>query len=458
MDFVSTVNQESFDSYDPSNPSQAWQALRSLLEREWWKRMWVIQETMLSRDPVVKCGSREVGFDRFAVLRTLHEDNENAYPERFISLRWLWRDCPFGPLLWLDWRRWVGASLSSWLLDAAPFRCEHLRDKVYALLGVVKESSRRQVEVEYDSAIKSDRQVMIEAATLSFQENGLLSLQTQQVEKSPSLQLPSWCPDWTIDTMFVTFVGFNFSAYPAESAFKPPPAGKWLFGGDQPNKPRFMFSADREILYLHGFVVDTVDFVDETPEIPVYIGDDIRKTAETRKERAEATANACLRWEQHVQKNKNASYEKLPGGYAEAFCRTVIANRSVNSERLKSNVKPAFDAWMGRGLPSDLSSSPEAEKLKFIQSYSFPAVRRCVKRAFITTANGYFGLAPLNTKEGDLVCLLYTGDVAYILRKHALEPGSKPGSFIGEAYVHGIMEGEYLQTAKEADFTAFWVT
>lgn len=58
------------------------------------------------------------------------------------------------------------------------------------------------------------------------------------------------------------------------------------------------------------------------------------------------------------------------------------------------------------------------------------------------------------------MCILYSGEAAFILRNpppelEKLEETS--GSFIGEAYVHGIMQGEYLETAKVEDFTGFWL-
>jgi hypothetical protein len=461
MKFVSTANQTFFDNHDPKNPSLVWQALGHLLKRAWWKRMWVIQETMLSPNPIVKCGAEEVSFEKFVMLRNLHWDSEQADLERFRSLRNVWRDCPFAPLMWLNWKEWVGSSLGTWLLDMAAFKCFYLRDKVYALLGLIRKDIRDQITVEYDSAIQTDRMVLLEATRLCFQEAGLLLLQQGQVEKDPSLQLPSWCSDWTSEAMFVPFVGFGFCPYPTTSSFRPP-AEKWLFGGDREVKPTYTFSKDGEILFIHGFIVDTVNFVDgvgteETPELPAYTGDDREKRARHQEKRLETTKKACLRWEQQVKNSKITSYPEPDCGYEEAFCRTIIANRNFDTKKLKSDVKPIFDAWIGREIPSDDSFISESEQLKHIQSYSNSAVSRCAKRTFITTTNGRFGLAPQKTEVGDLVCIVYSGEVAYILRKPAPEFEGTPGSFIGEAYIHGIMQGEYLDTAKGDDFTAFWL-
>lgn len=59
-----------------------------------------------------------------------------------------------------------------------------------------------------------------------------------------------------------------------------------------------------------------------------------------------------------------------------------------------------------------------------------------------------FGLAPTHAQEGDLICILFGCSVPVILRKKSVPEGDEPYYFfIGEAYVHGMMDGEAL--AKE---------
>lgn len=54
-----------------------------------------------------------------------------------------------------------------------------------------------------------------------------------------------------------------------------------------------------------------------------------------------------------------------------------------------------------------------------------------------------FGLAPTAAQEGDLICILFGCSVPVILRN--MGTSADPYFyFIGEAYVHGMMEGEAL--------------
>ena len=62
------------------------------------------------------------------------------------------------------------------------------------------------------------------------------------------------------------------------------------------------------------------------------------------------------------------------------------------------------------------------------------------RRPFLSNS-GHVGLAPARTEPGDCICIIFGSPVPYILR------ASTEGKFvlIGEAYVHGIMDGEFLE-------------
>ncbi|KAH8590712.1 heterokaryon incompatibility protein-domain-containing protein [Bisporella sp. PMI_857] len=57
--------------------------------------------------------------------------------------------------------------------------------------------------------------------------------------------------------------------------------------------------------------------------------------------------------------------------------------------------------------------------------------------------NKYFGLAPTTAKEGDLICILFGCSVPVVLRE--IGNGTNHHyEFIGESYVHGVMDGEVV--------------
>jgi hypothetical protein len=73
-------------------------------------------------------------------------------------------------------------------------------------------------------------------------------------------------------------------------------------------------------------------------------------------------------------------------------------------------------------------------------------------RSFIVTDKGYLGLASRNTvAHRDHVCVLKGGNVPFTLRKR--DDGY--WTFVGESYVHGIMDGEFVRAAKKEDLRVF---
>jgi hypothetical protein len=62
----------------------------------------------------------------------------------------------------------------------------------------------------------------------------------------------------------------------------------------------------------------------------------------------------------------------------------------------------------------------------------------------------YFGLAPPDTRVGDIICILFGCSVPVVLRPVPNEKGRY--NFIGECYVHGMMDGEAIPTKKKPEF------
>jgi hypothetical protein len=75
---------------------------------------------------------------------------------------------------------------------------------------------------------------------------------------------------------------------------------------------------------------------------------------------------------------------------------------------------------------------------------AFITFARC--RRFFITRNGYIGLAPSAAQEEDFVCVLLRCSVPVVLRRemdHYI--------FVGECYMHGIMDGEAIAMAVSSD-------
>lgn len=73
------------------------------------------------------------------------------------------------------------------------------------------------------------------------------------------------------------------------------------------------------------------------------------------------------------------------------------------------------------------------------------------RRFFMTRSSGHIGLGPALMEAQDRVCVLFGGPVPYVIR-----PTEMPGRyhFVGECYVHGMMEGQAVQLWERGELKA----
>ncbi len=126
---------------------------------------------------------------------------------------------------------------------------------------------------------------------------------------------------------------------------------------------------------------------------------------------------------------------------------------------VRETVDPRLTDWLGWILQWDLHvtmvplGSPKSiDDVLSVHSFFRAGVLR---RNFFITEKGYFGLGPLGCTHGDKVAILLGGRVPYVLPP-AGESSSKErvsddrqAYFVrGDAYVHGMMQGELFKDAK----------
>jgi hypothetical protein len=88
--------------------------------------------------------------------------------------------------------------------------------------------------------------------------------------------------------------------------------------------------------------------------------------------------------------------------------------------------------WMLPQPPHTFRTYPE-----FVNRYGELASTFRLGRWFFTTRNGWMGLGPEKLQPGDKVCILFGEKFPCVLR-----PMGDYHQFLGECYVHSIMDGE----------------
>jgi hypothetical protein len=77
--------------------------------------------------------------------------------------------------------------------------------------------------------------------------------------------------------------------------------------------------------------------------------------------------------------------------------------------------------------------------------------------AFFITKKGYLGMGPPTTSPGDQVWVFYDGNVPFVMREgdtDNVQKGRHKLHLVGDAYVHGIMDGQAVVDEHETQ-TAF---
>ena len=67
-------------------------------------------------------------------------------------------------------------------------------------------------------------------------------------------------------------------------------------------------------------------------------------------------------------------------------------------------------------------------------------------RKILVSKQGYVGLSAPSVQPGDQICVLFGGSTPYIVRPTSI---SGEYHFLGECYVHGLMNGEEIQLWEE---------
>ena len=145
----------------------------------------------------------------------------------------------------------------------------------------------------------------------------------------------------------------------------------------------------------------------------------------------------------------------------EAYWRTLIGDRWDVDPHIPTESVPRYRAdrsiWRYWADWHDGIRQPDNGFLMFRTRLSALATNR----RFMLTENNYMGLAPELTKVGDRICVFLGGQTPYIVRKseeeqrhHAsMSQDFSTEHFIGDAYVHGMMDGEAMEKYSNGEQT-----
>ncbi|KLU91742.1 hypothetical protein MAPG_10691 [Magnaporthiopsis poae ATCC 64411] len=426
----------------PPWDDEAWLRVKELLELDWFSRVWVIQEVVLSRqDPLLLHG-------------------EHTYPWHRLgwAVAWLRRNG------YTRLPRVSGKALNN------KFRATDQRDKIYGLLGLAAESREASglpgpLRPDYSLGVAETYQ---KVARFLLERSGSLAMMTRTpgpaalLGRRPSqLQgrreappLPSWTPDWSdvVDgdsRVFLSWVYYSDASKPIRLGYPE----QYDASAGLPAAVRE--SADESILRVGGVQADTV-----TVAVPFNPGDHTRAAFDGCF--AESMARVC---------DAAAAFFSPCGMGIGIWAEDLIRAITVDQHHLvghswEQSVRDGSaylrDLLQGREARATSSLYKEADLLEKLaaggnaKEYEALARSYCFNRSFITTSGGRMGIGPSETEVGDTVSVILGGGVPYITRRRRTDCWL----FVGEAYVNGLMNGEAVEacrlgTLQEEDFNFY---
>ncbi|KAL8670141.1 MAG: hypothetical protein Q9168_005306 [Polycauliona sp. 1 TL-2023] len=397
------------------NP-ETWNGIGKLMRRSWWTRVWVIQEVLSSTHVSIWCGTKQISFACFVKLEEIRRDYafRNIPTQSFANILSNWS-------LNLQIVRGGNAPLFEWMADTHKFDATLRRDRIYALLGLSSQESRDAIIPDYSN--RTSDTLLSTRATAHFliQQRRLLPLQSGFYKKADNLDLPSWVSDWS--TSQAGYVTLSF-----ESPFRACGQYDRMTPRFQPQFEHVSSCPENASIILKGVVDGEIDIAFPMLEVPLYFGDDTEADLRSRMLRREVTRSTVSSWKEVYDQHPSDGTSVNTEPHNVAFWRTVIADRLLDGSGPPSLVYGRyFEEWQA-GFDSD-----------GVTEFRNAAVSHCAGRSFIRCSDGRLGLGPRTAKSGDLIVLLHGGDVPFVLRP--LDGGRF--AFVGEAYVHGIMQGEH---------------
>ncbi|KAI0458578.1 hypothetical protein F5B21DRAFT_500471 [Xylaria acuta] len=413
----------------PDEADKFWEDINLLLQREWFMRVWIVQELVLPSKVMLMCGRHsEADWDHFFEGLTICERVLNAKNSQDSDNVKLIRDA--GPAFALGLARKklrsneIQFSLIELLELFAHTEATDEVDKLFALLGLAEDADHPLFKPDYGSSIEE----IVRRYAKAFVSNGQSMDLLYRAGASKSYQCCSWIPRWTHGEFPKTI-----STWDAVEGFH---AG-W-------NVHPVVEIRNGNYLSVGGYVVDKIQHTSSFrlgSDWELYCAASLARlrrlvqfyapnypTGETvedllvRLPIGNARRPHLETGEHRLRGFRSFPSESCEGGTWPSCLRSLVLGLGVkqNTERYIA-LSPA-----SRNIISQFWLTAEAFS------------SRLGDAVFCGTERRYVGLVPDAAREGDQICLLHGGRVPFLLRPKA----NGVYRLVGEAYIHGIMQGQ----------------
>ena len=412
----------------PHFPSFAWEALARLFERPYFRRIWVVQEVVVASDTIIRCGSFTISWEHveyiarsllatgwIRALKKVYGSNcIPNYVQTISNIKASFSELNGGP----------GIPLSLLLNASRRFGSTDPRDKAIALVGLADQrslGSSAMAMLDYSKSVE-DLYTEVTGHLIKRERSLNLLSSVEDIVDRAFMSLPSWVPNYSIWQRH-TILGssirvphLNFHA-----AGNSPVVARWQTGS--------------RVLELDGIFYDTIEIVS--------INSLDRQTEDE---------NVILEWLYLTE-------PLIRRGFSiEGFWRALIGERKKGDFPGPEQYGTHFESYLAhaKARQQEYTQSLDTRRLQDSSGITNPLVKQATlgyvapHRKFFTTTKDLIGLGPRSMCTGDIICIMSGGRVPYVFREER-----DHHRLIGEAYVHGLMEGQAVDV--NTKFHRIWI-
>jgi hypothetical protein len=431
---------------------QYFAAAVALFEREYWHRLWVVQEVFNARSVSVHCGSVILPWEAFQTASKVFRENRDVldrnfqpsysnsiYQAKFGSYPQVLVYGGPGSLAVIGNRDEFGSGdnvpdhvafqdLLDVMRNCRPKLSSNPRDKVFGILGVLLGKVRDEIKVNYNIPVKDVYTSIFRTVVEKTDSLDILCEAIHSPTYNNKNNLPSWVPDWSDNPTPSPII----TTHPSFAASRD---AKVVVEFTDRNRMRLSAIPLGSIQY-HGITVGTRCTVNDYlvaflqwRACLLHAADDWNSTA------------GYLRWlEQRFC--YTLSLDHTPKQYASAedwidICYHVFASL-IRERNPRLQIDPELEQYIGKDFKMDYK-----ERRLFLQeNFGSNMMGRC----FCITNERRVGLGTGSMTRDDIVVVPLGCSTPVVLR-----PEGSGYRFVGDVYIHGYMYGRAVEECEAGD-------
>lgn len=405
-------------------------ALSELFGQAYWSRVWVVQELVHGKCVQFVCGNMAVpeesvhhslrlmkNFGHYEHLK--FAQNPQVPDPKFTSTTLNVRN----PVNIFKIRRARGHFPLIYLIRTLRyFQSTDPRDRIFALLSFAVDAVALGLKPDYQ---KSCKEVYLET-TIALAREGFMDIFSLCIFDKNIPDLPSWVPDFTSMNQRVPLQqrAMNRKAVPVATILQPE------------------FSAS-VVIQNTSFSYELMQKSPASLLLSAKLVDRVTRVGTTWDQQAFA------RWLQELSEFSTSDSVRVEPDHLKAVWGTAVADQEIRQGDQKPRLSQHELEKVHNSLKSLNVTAADQKKLVSLGlgDYVYQLQDVAFDRRPFCTSRGRIGIGPCEMAAGDLLYVLIGAPVPYSFRPDTHDRLR----LIGEAYVHGIMDGEAMKDDQPID-------